>query len=129
MARLPGRVDYELEYKPGKDKVVADALRRESKLATINIVYCNMQDAIVDSMHHDPKVKQLVELVAQGKTRNFWVEDGPLLNAGQRIYVRKFGTIRQWIMKESHDTLWVESLESSYTPIHPSISICLSDFD
>lgn len=108
--------DYELEYKPGKDKVVADALRRESKLATINIVYCNMQDAIVDSMQHDPEVKQLVELVTQGKTKNFWVEDGPLLNAGQRIYVPKFGTIRQWIMREPRHIMGRVFGKFMYTP-------------
>ncbi|XP_055822010.1 uncharacterized protein LOC129890490 [Solanum dulcamara] len=98
--------DYELEYKPGKGNVVADALSRKFKLAAITTAHCDIQDAIKNGLQHDPEAKKLMELAVQGKTRRFRVEDGLLLTAGRRIYVPKFGAIKRQIMKESHDTLW-----------------------
>ena len=98
--------DYNLEYKPGRGNVVADALSRKTDLAAISSVRSEFQGAIKDGMQRDPEAKKIMELVAQGQTRRFWVEDGFLLTTGRRIYVPKFGFIRRRIIKESHYTLW-----------------------
>ena len=45
--------DYNLEYKPGRGNVLADALSRKSELASIT-THCDFQDAIKDGMQHDP---------------------------------------------------------------------------
>ncbi|XP_055824227.1 uncharacterized mitochondrial protein AtMg00860-like [Solanum dulcamara] len=74
--------DYELDYKPGKGNVVADALSKKFELAAITTTYCDIQDAIKDGLQHDPEAKRLMDLAVQGKTKRFWVEDGLLLTAG-----------------------------------------------
>lgn len=55
-------------------------------------------------MQHDLEAKKLLEFAAYGKTIRFWVEDGHLLTAGQRVYVPKFGSIRRCIIEDIHDT-------------------------
>lgn len=60
--------DYELEYKPGRGNVVADALSRKAKLAAITIAQFDIQKSIKKGLSHDPEVKRLVELASQGKT-------------------------------------------------------------
>ncbi|KAM2435170.1 hypothetical protein PS1_025158 [Malus domestica] len=76
--------DYKLEYKQGKENVVADAL----------------------SLSHDVQAKNIVEFVKEGKTRRFWLEDGLLYTKGKRIYVPKWGSLRKEILKECHDSMW-----------------------
>lgn len=51
--------DYELEYKPGKGNVVADALSRKSELADITTTHCDIQDAIKDGLQHALKASDL----------------------------------------------------------------------
>ncbi|KAM0999124.1 hypothetical protein FF1_005866 [Malus domestica] len=65
--------DYKLEYKQGKENVVADAL----------------------SLSHDVQAKNIVEFVKDGKTRRFWLENGLLYTKGKRIYVPKWGSLRK----------------------------------
>ena len=45
--------DYNLEYKPGRGNVLADALSRKSELASITTHY-DFQEVIKDGMQHDP---------------------------------------------------------------------------
>ncbi|XP_055835148.1 uncharacterized protein LOC129903622 [Solanum dulcamara] len=71
--------DYELEY---KCNVVADALSKKFKLPSITTERCDIQDAIKDSLQHDPKARRLMQLAAQGKMRHFWIEYGLLLTTG-----------------------------------------------
>lgn len=70
-----------------KGNVVANPLSRKSELAIITTSLYDIQDAIREGLQHYPEAKQLMELVMQGKTRRFWVEDGLLLTIGRRIYV------------------------------------------
>ncbi|KAI3446915.1 hypothetical protein Pfo_003580 [Paulownia fortunei] len=76
---LEPEFDYMLEYKPGKANVVADALSRKVELAA-----------------QDPLAKELKKLAVEGKTKQFWVEDGLLYTKGRRLY----------LIKECHDTKW-----------------------
>ncbi|KAI3459096.1 hypothetical protein Pfo_015759 [Paulownia fortunei] len=85
--------DYTLEYKPGKANVVADALSRKVELAA------------------DPLARELKKLEVEGKTKQFWVEDGLLYTKGRRLYVPKWGSLRKELIKECHDTKWADSVE------------------
>ncbi|KAG8389639.1 hypothetical protein BUALT_Bualt02G0249900 [Buddleja alternifolia] len=74
--------DYVLEYKPGKANVVADALSRKTELAVISLAKGNVHEKIKEGLEHDPMAKELMRLAKEGKTRQFWVEDGLLYTKG-----------------------------------------------
>ncbi|KAG8377434.1 hypothetical protein BUALT_Bualt08G0032500 [Buddleja alternifolia] len=76
--------DYVLEYKPGKANVVADALSRKAELAAISLAKGNVHEKIKEGLEHDPMAKELMRLAKEGKTRQFWVEDGLLYAKGRR---------------------------------------------
>ncbi|XP_055809542.1 uncharacterized protein LOC129879849 [Solanum dulcamara] len=59
--------DYELEYKPGKGNIMADALSRKFELDAITTARCDIQDAIKDGLQHDLEAKRLMELDAQAR--------------------------------------------------------------
>ncbi|KAG8386598.1 hypothetical protein BUALT_Bualt03G0164900 [Buddleja alternifolia] len=98
--------DYVLEYKPGKANVVADALSRKAELAAISLAKGNVHEKIKEGLEHDPMAKELMRLAKEGKTRQFWVEDGLLYTKGRRLYVPKWGNLRKDLIKECHDTKW-----------------------
>lgn len=50
--------------------------------------------------------KQLMGMAKEGKTKQFWVEDGLLLTKGCRIYVLKWEKLQQSVINECHDTKW-----------------------
>ncbi|KAG8368746.1 hypothetical protein BUALT_Bualt15G0078000 [Buddleja alternifolia] len=76
--------DYVLEYKPGKANVVADALSRKAELAAISLAKGNVHEKIKEGLEHDPMAQELMRLAKEGKTRQFWVEDGLLYTKGRR---------------------------------------------
>ncbi|KZV51023.1 hypothetical protein F511_43983, partial [Dorcoceras hygrometricum] len=115
--------DYVLEYRPGKANVVADALSRKAELASISTVLGDLPTRIKEGLGHDPVAKELVKLAEQGKTRQFWLEDGLLYTQGRRLYVPKWEDLRKDLIRECHDTKWAGHpgqkrtralLESSY---------------
>lgn len=65
-----------------------------------------LEYAIKDGTQHDLEAKKLIDLTTQGDIRHFWVEDDLLLTIDRRVYISKFGYIKQRIIKEIHDTLW-----------------------
>ncbi|XP_070013971.1 uncharacterized protein [Nicotiana sylvestris] len=76
------------------------ATLRGSEVAT------SIKDQIQDLLIKDPAVQYLVDLVGQGKTRQFYMEDGFLKVKGNRLYVPKGGDLRRILLAECHDTLW-----------------------
>ena len=94
---------------------MADTLSRKLELASIITDHYDIQDAFKNGMQHDLEADKMMELAAQDKTRNFWVEDGLLLTTGRRVYVSKFWSISRHIIKESHDTQWAGHLRLRHT--------------
>ncbi len=74
---------YDLEYMPGKTNQVADALSRKGCLAPIiSILEGTTLGRIKEGLDHDPQAQRFMELVREGKTTRFWVEDGVLFTKG-----------------------------------------------
>ena len=100
--------DYRLEYKPGKANVVADALSRKAKLATLNMSQpkYDLVSRIKEGLQQDPLAKDLLEKVLEGKTMRFWQEEGILLTKGDRLFVPRWGNLRKEVINECHDSKW-----------------------
>ncbi|KAG8372062.1 hypothetical protein BUALT_Bualt12G0027500 [Buddleja alternifolia] len=76
------------------------------ELAAISLAKGNVHEKIKEGLEHDPMAKELRRLAKEGKTRQFWVEDGLLYTKGRRLYVPKWGNLRKDLIKECHDTKW-----------------------
>ena len=106
--------DFRFEHKAGRLNQAADALSRKAELATLKIlaslsasvVNTPLKERIKENLEKDPVVRTILKLVEEGKTRQFWVEDGLLWAKGGRLYVPKSGNLRRTLLSECHDTLW-----------------------
>lgn len=98
--------DYDLEYKPGKANVVADALSRKAEFSSISSMESNLLERIREGMSHDTFAKHLLLLAKEGKTRRFWEHDGLIYAVGNRVFIPRWGNLRRELMKECHDSLW-----------------------
>ncbi|GJY64927.1 putative nucleotidyltransferase, ribonuclease H [Tanacetum coccineum] len=98
--------DYQLEYKPGKANVVADALSRKAEFVAIIQAQFFLQDRIKEGLEHDPLAKKIIALAKDGRTRRFWLKGDMLFTKGDRLYVPKWGDLRRVILKECHDSKW-----------------------
>ena len=85
---------------------MADTLSRKVELAAISSSHNNLAERIKERLPHNSKAKVLIELVKEGKTRRFWLEDELLYTKGRRLYVPLFGSLRKKIIKECHDSKW-----------------------
>ncbi|KAI3462633.1 hypothetical protein Pfo_019296 [Paulownia fortunei] len=104
------KFDYTLEYKPGKANVVADALSQKAELAAVSLAKGEITDRIKQGLEQDPLARELKKLAVEGKTKQFWVDDGLLYTKGRRLYVLKWGSLRKELIKECHDTKWAGHL-------------------
>ncbi|KZV16853.1 hypothetical protein F511_09784 [Dorcoceras hygrometricum] len=110
--------DYELQYKPGRVNVVADALSRKSELAAISIAQGHIKDLIKEGLAHDPQAQTLLAYIKDGKTRRFWQSEGLLCTKGNRLYVPAHGGLRREVLKECHDSKW-----AGHPGIHRTLSL------
>nr|GEW43303.1 hypothetical protein [Tanacetum cinerariifolium] len=61
-------------------------------------------------LEHDPLAKKIIALVKDEKTQRFWLKGDMLFTKGDRLYVPKWGDLRQVILKECHDSKWAGHL-------------------
>lgn len=82
--------DYVLEYKLGKENLVADALNRKEKLAALGSKpQGEMVELIKKGLQHDSLAEGIIALANSGTTKRFWVEDDLLYTKGKQLYVPK----------------------------------------
>ncbi|CAL1401302.1 unnamed protein product [Linum trigynum] len=98
--------DFVLEYNPGKENFVADALSRKSAAASISQPMFPLKERIVEGLGHDPFAKTIAEYIKQGKTRRFWMKDGLIMTKRERVFVPRWANLRKEIMKDFHDSKW-----------------------
>lgn len=63
--------DYELEYKPRKANVVANALSRKAELVVITRTEGDTINQIREGMTHDHVARQLIGMAKEGTTKSF----------------------------------------------------------
>ncbi|KAJ7957699.1 Retrovirus-related Pol polyprotein from transposon gypsy [Quillaja saponaria] len=79
----------------------ADALSRKAELAAMTYVAhilasrvaTSMRERIRENLDKDPVAQAIINLAKEGKTRQFWVEDGLLMAKGSRLFVPKAGDL------------------------------------
>jgi hypothetical protein len=130
--------DLGINYHPGKANVVADALSRKKycnatfarrmqpelwreieylKLGMVNEakvvmeVEPTLEVEIREGQLEDAKLKEIRQLIQDNKTSDFSEDSQGTLWLGKRICVPNLKPIKEWILREAHD--------SAYS-IHPS---------
>ena len=106
--------DFHFEHKSGSSNTVADALSRKAELTALrllanmsaSVVNTPIRECIKENLEKDPAIRTILKLVEEGKTRQFWIEDGLLWAKGGRLYVPRAGDLRRALLRECHDTLW-----------------------
>ncbi|XP_022888061.1 uncharacterized protein LOC111403696 [Olea europaea var. sylvestris] len=89
--------NFILKYRPGSSNHIANALSRQADLAAIcsvvalseSAVTKNTRDQIRALMEKDPTTQYLVDLIKQGKTRQFWLDGELVKRKGDRLYQDK----------------------------------------
>lgn len=70
----------------------------------------SIKSKIQQELVKDPTALNKMDLIKQGKTRQFWMEDDLLWVKGLRLFMPNTGNLRNGLMREYHDTLWAEHL-------------------
>ncbi|KAK3039214.1 hypothetical protein RJ639_027918 [Escallonia herrerae] len=96
--------DYEEEDAVGAFPQWCNAVTTQSRQSRVAI---NIEKKIKKALTRDPVAQQLLKLIESGKTRQFWQEDGLLMTKGRWVYVPRVDDLRQTLIQECHDTLWV----------------------
>nr|GEZ05333.1 hypothetical protein [Tanacetum cinerariifolium] len=77
--------DYQLEYKPGKANVVADALSHKVEFVAITQAQFFLQDRIKEGLEHDPLAKKIIALAKDERTRRFCLKEDMLFTKEDRL--------------------------------------------
>ena len=66
----------------------------------------SVRERIREHLGKDQVAQNILKLAAEGKTRQFWEDDGLLWTKGNRLFVPRAGDLRRTLLHECHDTLW-----------------------
>jgi hypothetical protein len=101
--------DFEIEYLPGRDNVVADALSRRAYASAISVVRSNLRDLIIEAIPTDVFFGEAYrtlsgDLVGEEieKYDKYKIEDGMLFYEG-RLCIPDVRHIQESILKDCHD--------------------------
>ena len=84
--------NYRLEYKPGRAKVLTDALSQKAKLAALSRPSSPFLERIKEGLEQDAMAQNLLTLIKEGQKRRFWLSDGLLYAKQNHIFVPKWGS-------------------------------------
>ncbi|MCO5603851.1 hypothetical protein L7F22_058005 [Adiantum nelumboides] len=109
--KLLQEYDFDIKYRPGKDKVVADGLSRKSFLNAISIPSNPILDMIKEASLNDPEYQDLTRRIQNlGETKEIsrptreYSLQGSFLYYEQRLCVPKDPTLKKAILFEAHDS-------------------------
>lgn len=105
--------NFHFENKADQTNQVAYALSCKAKLLNLRMldttlasfVATSIRKCIKYNMDKDLVVQKILKSVHEGKTYQFWEEDGLLIRKKSRIFVHKVGDLRRIFIKECHYTL------------------------
>jgi hypothetical protein len=125
--------DIEINYHPGKAKVIADALSRKKyynptiarrlrpelrqEIRYLNLAMVNEIAMIVEvepmleaeirkAQLEDEKLKEIRQLIKENKTSDFTQDDNGTLWLGKRICIPNLKPIQELIIREAHDSAY-----------------------
>ena len=101
--------DFCWVHRPGRQNQVADALSRkavETYVAALTSVQSDFLDRVRAQITVDATYLQLREKVKEGLVRKYWLDDGLLYAKGGRLFVPASGSLRNELIRETHDPEW-----------------------
>lgn len=98
--------DFIMEYKPGRIKLVVDALSRKVELIAASQPNLSLEERVRQVMALDVQGRQLLALARAGKPRRFVADGDVLQTASGCLYVPNWAELRKEIIRECHDSLW-----------------------
>ncbi|KAJ0547862.1 putative nucleotidyltransferase, Ribonuclease H [Helianthus annuus] len=107
LAKLMG-YDYSIEYKKGRENVVADALSRvqgsELFVTAVSQLEPLLLDRIVESQKRDIDLQQIVDKIKNGEGNARFRWNGKWLTRGDRMVVGNDGGLREEMVKMCHES-------------------------
>ena len=102
--------DFDIQYKPGKENLVADALSRKSMLSFISVLQTSLLDEVNTHMPQDPyfnKIRTLLSLSSRDEKQDRIINGfhiaHDVLYYQQRLCIPNNDAIKLRILQEAHD--------------------------
>lgn len=98
-------LDFEIQYKPGKENTATNSLSRRDMYAAISILHVEDDDSWDGELQQDPKLQQLVQDLIVSPTSHVGYEfkKGRLLYKGKLVLPKGSNKI-PLILAECHDS-------------------------